>query len=102
MLIRTRRDFIKAAVTSVGALGAFAKFGQMNALASTTAPYQALVCIFLAGGNDGHNMVIPIDAFCKSTGSQQTYSTYSAARQSLAQPQAGLQAVHDGSDAYGL
>jgi uncharacterized protein (DUF1501 family) len=102
MLIKSRRDFMKAAVTSVGALGAFAKFGQMNALASTTAPYQALVCIFLSGGNDGHNMVIPINAFCQSTGQQQLYSTYSSARQGLAQPQAGLQVVHHGSDVYGL
>jgi len=39
MLIKTRRDFIKAALTSVGALGAFGKFGEMNALAATNAPY---------------------------------------------------------------
>jgi uncharacterized protein (DUF1501 family) len=104
MLIRSRRDFMKAALTSVGALGAFAKFGEMNALASTTAPYQALVCIFLAGGNDGHNMVIPINAFCQSTNAQQTYSLYSGARQGLAQPLAGLQSIGNGSstDTYGL
>ncbi|HEX4275881.1 MAG TPA: DUF1501 domain-containing protein [Bryobacteraceae bacterium] len=102
MLIRSRREFMKAAVTSVGALGAFAKFGEMNALASTSAPYQALVCIFLSGGNDGHNMVIPINAFCQSTQTQQTYNLYAGARQSLAQPLAGLQTIHDGGDTYGL
>ena len=102
MLIRSRRDFIKAAVTSVGALGAFAKFGQMNALASTSAPYQALVCVFLAGGNDGHNLVIPINAFCQSTGSQQTYNMYAQARGSLAQAQASLLPIANGADAYGL
>jgi uncharacterized protein (DUF1501 family) len=102
MLIRSRRDFLKAAVTSVGALGAYAKFGAMNAMASTSAPYQALVCIYLSGGNDGHNMVIPINAFCPSTNSQQTYNMYAQARAGLAQPQAGLQPIASGSDAYGL
>jgi uncharacterized protein (DUF1501 family) len=97
MLIRTRRDFLKAAVTSVGALGAFARFGEMNALASTTAPYQALVCIFMAGGNDGHNMVIPIST------ALQSYSVYAQGRQGLAQPQANLQGpIHNGNDVYGL
>src|SRR5579863_3104318 len=97
MLIRSRRDFMKAALTSVGALGAFAKFGEMNALASTSAPYQALVCIFLAGGNDGHNVVIPIAT------AQQNYSVYALGRQNLAQPLASLQGpIHNGADTYGL
>ena len=97
MLIRSRRDFMKAAISSVGALGAFGKFGEMNALASTSAPYQALVCIFMAGGNDGHNMVIPIAT------AQQNYSVYAQGRQNLAQPLAGLQGpIQNGSDTYGL
>jgi uncharacterized protein (DUF1501 family) len=96
MLIKTRRDFMKAALTSVGALGAFGKFGEMNALASTSAPYQALVCIYLAGGNDSHNMVIPIAT------AQQNYSLYAQGRQTLALPQAGLHAIQNGADTYGL
>src|SRR5277367_7040548 len=96
MLIRSRRDFMKAAITSVGALGAFGKFGEMNALASTSAPYQALVCIFLAGGNDGHNMVIPIST------AQQNYSLYAQGRQNLALSQAALQPIQNGPDTYGL
>jgi uncharacterized protein (DUF1501 family) len=96
MLIKTRRDFIKAALTSVGALGAFGKFGEMNALASTSAPYQALVCIYLAGGNDSNNMVIPIAT------AQQNYSVYAQGRQTLAIPQAGLHAIQNGPDTYGL
>jgi uncharacterized protein (DUF1501 family) len=95
MLIKTRRDFLKAAVTSAGALGAFAKFGELNALAATgPAPYQALVCIFLNGGNDGHNTVIPIDSA--------NYSLYSKARQMLAIPQGELMPIANGSAAYGL
>jgi uncharacterized protein (DUF1501 family) len=97
MLIRSRREFVKAALTSVGALGAFGKFGAMNALASTTAPYQALVCIFLTGGNDGTNMVIPIST------SLQNYSVYAQGRQNLAQPLASLQGpIQNGNDIYGL
>jgi uncharacterized protein (DUF1501 family) len=96
MLIRSRRNFMKTALTSVGALGAFGKFGEINALASTSAPYEALVCIFLNGGNDGHNMVVPI------TTAQQNYNLYAQGRQSLALPQAGLQVIQDGSDTYGL
>jgi uncharacterized protein (DUF1501 family) len=96
MLIKTRRDFMKAALTSVGALGALGKFGEMNALASTSAPYQALVCIYLAGGNDSHNMVIPIAT------AQQNYSLYAQGRQTLALPQAGLHAIQNGADTYGL
>jgi len=94
MPIKSRRDFLKAAVTSVGALGAFAKFGEMNALATSAAPYQALVCIFLSGGNDSNNMVIPADP--------QNYSLYAKARQMLAMPQSGLQLIANGGAAYGL
>jgi uncharacterized protein (DUF1501 family) len=36
----------------------------MSALAKVSAPsdYKALVCIFLSGGNDANNMVVPLDA----------------------------------------
>lgn len=96
MLIRSRRDFVRAAVTSIGGLGAFGKFGEMNALASGSAPYQALVCIFLAGGNDSHNMVIPVAT------AKQNYSVYQQARPTLAIGQGNLQIIPDGSDTYGL
>jgi len=96
MLIKTRRDFLKAAVTSVGALGALSKFGEMTALASSPASYQALVCIYLSGGNDGHNTVIPIAT------AKQNYSLYAQGRQNLALPQAGLRLIANGSDTFGL
>src|SRR5579872_5611455 len=99
MLIRSRRDFVKTAFNSVGALGvlgSLGKFGEMNALASTSAPYQALVCIFLAGGNDSHNMVVPIAT------AQQGYGLYAQGRQSLAIPQASLLNIQNGSDTYGF
>jgi uncharacterized protein (DUF1501 family) len=96
MLIRSRRDFMKAAIGSFAAAGALGKFGEMPALASQSAQYQALVCIFLAGGNDSHNMVVPV------TTAQQNYSVYAQGRQSLALPQASLLQIKNGVDTYGL
>jgi uncharacterized protein (DUF1501 family) len=100
MLIRSRRDFLRDAVRSVSAIGAFGamgKFGEMNALAvSANLPYQALVCIYLGGGNDGHNTVVPI------TTAQQNYSLYQQGRGAVALPQGSLVPVHDGNDTYGL
>src|SRR5271156_4757474 len=101
MLIRSRRDFLKDTLSSVAALGAvgsMAKFGEMNALAATGSGsgYQALVCIFLLGGNDGHNTVVPI------TTAQQNYSLYAQGRGGLAIPQGSLLPIANGSDTYGL
>jgi uncharacterized protein (DUF1501 family) len=36
-------------------------FGAMNALAQTTSDYRALVCVFLFGGNDSNNILVPFD-----------------------------------------
>ncbi len=98
MLIRSRRDFLRDAIRSVsaaGALGVLSKFGEMNALAAGPG-YQALVCIFLSGGNDGHNTVVPIAT------AQQSYAPYQSARGALAIPQASLLPIVNGSDVYGL
>ncbi len=98
MLIRSRREFFRAArrsVSAVGALGGLAKFGEMNALAAGSG-YQALVCIYLAGGNDGHNTVVPIST------AQQGFSVYQNARGALGIAQNALLPVNNGSDVYGL
>jgi uncharacterized protein (DUF1501 family) len=74
-----------------------AKFGAMNALAATpSSGYQALVCIYLAGGNDGHNTVIPIST------AQQNYSLYKQNRGGLALTQSSLHTIMNGTDTYGL
>ncbi|MEO7030021.1 MAG: DUF1501 domain-containing protein [Acidobacteriaceae bacterium] len=100
MTIRSRREFLKSSVKSVtalGAVGAMAKFGEISAFASTGGTgYQALVCIFLSGGNDGHNTIIPIST------AQQNYSLYQTGRKSLALAQSSLLPIFDGSDVYGL
>lgn len=68
----SRRNFMKAAMLAATA----SPLGWMQALAAPGEDYRALVCIFLYGGNDGNNMVIPTDA--------DTYAAYAAARGSLA------------------
>jgi uncharacterized protein (DUF1501 family) len=98
MLIRSRRGFLLDTIRSVSALGAasaLGKLGEMNALAAGSG-YKALVCINLAGGNNGHNTVIPIAT------AQQNYSLYAAGRQGLALPQSSLLPITVGSDTYGL
>jgi uncharacterized protein (DUF1501 family) len=62
----TRRDFLlqtgRGCIGYVLGAAAFTagvqRFGLINALAQGS-DYRALVCVFLAGGNDGNNMVIP-------------------------------------------
>src|SRR3984957_15935435 len=56
----TRRGFIRAGAATVGTL-ALRPFGLLPALAQSGANYRALVCIFLFGGNDSNNTVIPMD-----------------------------------------
>jgi len=51
--MNTRRNLLKMA-TLAGA----SRFGALNALAQAS-DYKALVCIFLFGGNDGNNTVVP-------------------------------------------
>ena len=83
-----RRHFLKHA-GAIGAGTALAQLGMLAARAQTTSDYKALVCVFLYGGNDGNNSVVPID----STG----YASYAAARPILALPQASLLPLVDAS-----
>ena len=60
----TRRDLLRMSCCAAGALGvaaSFDRFGLVNALAQSASDYRALVCIFLFGGNDANNMLIPTD-----------------------------------------
>lgn len=57
-----RRDFLKLMGGSVAAMGAPAMLMPQQLLASEGAAfgdYKALVCLFMAGGNDSLNMVVP-------------------------------------------
>jgi uncharacterized protein (DUF1501 family) len=57
------------------------------AAADTPGDYKALVCVFLFGGNDSFNTIIPRDPA--------GYGTYALARRDLAVPQANLLALTD-------
>ena len=58
-----RRGFIKyASLAAAGQIAGLRPFGALNALAqSASTDYKALVCIFLFGGNDANNMIVPFD-----------------------------------------
>lgn len=76
-MARDRRDFLRRA-SALGAAGLAARLAPIPALASAfpaaaqaAGDYKALVCVFLFGGVDGNNLVIPADA---------GYASYAAAR----------------------
>ena len=64
----SRRDFLRTLACAACSGGAAAMFPQLRmmgtALAGTTAltGYRALVCVYLAGGNDAWNLLVPFDA----------------------------------------
>lgn len=85
----TRRDFLRrTCCTAAAGMAAanFNRFGIMNALAQTTSDYKALVCVFLFGGNDSNNLVVPM--------SNSGYATYQKGRSVLALPQNQLLAIN--------
>jgi uncharacterized protein (DUF1501 family) len=77
----TRRGFIRIGAASVGSL-ALRPFGVLPALAQNGPDYRALVCVFLFGGNDSNNTVIPMD--------DTNFQAYSSIRGSLALAQSAL------------
>ncbi len=62
----TRRDFLRKTGCLLGGAAIAStldSFGMLNVCAQSGATdYRALVCVFLNGGNDGNNMVVPLDA----------------------------------------
>jgi uncharacterized protein (DUF1501 family) len=83
----SRREFMRrqAALAGLGVAAPWAmNMAAMSAASAQTAPndYRALVCIFLAGANDCHNTVVPLDAT--------THKLYADIRTSIALPLAGL------------
>ena len=96
---RSRRDFLRLGCRTLSTLGAAAAFGQaglMTARAQSSTNYKAIVCVFLFGGNDSNNLLIPNDAA--------TYANYQKIRQNLAISQTSLVTIHDPATnaTYGL
>jgi uncharacterized protein (DUF1501 family) len=77
--------------TTLAGLAALAQ--QSSHAADTSGPYKALVCLFMSGGSDSHNWVVPTDA----TG----YADYAAARRELAWPANRLQPIFTSGQASG-
>jgi uncharacterized protein (DUF1501 family) len=77
-----RRDFLRL----LGGVTAAPLMGPLSELAYGAGPfddYRAIVCVFMYGANDAHNMIVPLDS---------RYATYVANRGPLALPQASLSA----------
>ena len=82
----SRRDFLRASACAAGgvALGsAFESFGLVGAYAQSASDYRALVCVFLHGGNDGNNMIVPLDAEFDQYSAVRAPSTLALARSTL-------------------
>jgi len=80
----SRRGFIRIGTAAVGSL-ALRPFGVLPALAQSGPNYRALVCVFLLGGNDSNNTIIPMD--------DARYNAYQSIRGSLALSGADLTPV---------
>lgn len=76
----SRREFLRLAGMATAANLFPWHWGE--AIAQSTEDYKALVCVFLLGGNDGNNMVVPLDA--------SSYAAYSSVRATLAVQQGTL------------
>ncbi len=91
-----RRRFLRSSLaTALGGVGLFSALGNLKVLAAAAQPkggndYRALVCVFLFGGNDSFNTVVPY--------SNNHYADYRSSRQQtianggLAFEQAAIQA----------
>lgn len=99
----SRRRFLEWSLRAAGgAAGAAATAGLLNALASSaahaqTGDYRALVCVFLLGGNDSFNLLVPND--------NEGYATYARSRGGLAVPRSDLLTIRPGNSGgrdYGL
>lgn len=99
----SRREFLRcAACAAVGTAAITSTIWDLRLVRAATtgatfSDYKALVCLFLFGGNDANNLIVP------NTGSD--YTAYANARQGLALPQANLlpitPSISDGRS-YGL
>ncbi len=84
--LKDRRRFLKqligAPLAGQAAFGTLAGLAASPVLAADNEDYRALVCVFLLGGNDSFNMIIP--------SSDTAYNQYALARQNLAVARSSL------------
>jgi uncharacterized protein (DUF1501 family) len=90
----SRRGFIRTGAATVSTL-ALRPFGLLPALAQNGPEYRALVCVFLFGGNDSNNTIVPMD--------DASYKAYQSARGTLALSSSALAPVTSAAGApYGF
>jgi uncharacterized protein (DUF1501 family) len=85
-----RREFLRKSIcAAMGGVSLYSALGNLRLVAAaanarpySVTGYKALVCVFLYGGNDAFNMIVPV--------SGQERTDYAASRSSLALPVAGL------------
>jgi uncharacterized protein (DUF1501 family) len=95
----SRRSFTKLAVNAGIASATTPLWSDAycaRAFAQAVNGYRAVVLVTLEGGNDGNNMVVPLDSA--------SYAQYASLRTSLALPQATCQILNSpaGAPSYGL
>jgi uncharacterized protein (DUF1501 family) len=96
----SRRDILRAGCCSAASFAMTSALGRLNLIhalaAGPSSGYQALVCIFLFGGNDSNNLIVPNDT--------PGYQNYANIRANLALPQNSLLPIiaKTGSVPYGL
>jgi uncharacterized protein (DUF1501 family) len=81
----SRRGFIRTTCCTAAAgvaAASFSRLGLVSAMAQTSPDYKALVCIFLFGGNDANNLIVPL--------ASSDYANYAKIRAGLALPQGQL------------
>ena len=102
----SRREFLgSACCAAVGATGLLSTLGSLRLMGAAASPangpqipavagapiasdYKALVCLFLNGGNDANNLIIPTGSGVATDAA--SYAAYAAARSNLAIPRASL------------
>ncbi|MDQ6618349.1 MAG: DUF1501 domain-containing protein [Pseudomonadota bacterium] len=61
----SRRRFLSStgALSAAAVAGSLGRWGVESANAQSVSDYKALVCIFLFGGNDSNNLIVPLDDY---------------------------------------
>jgi uncharacterized protein (DUF1501 family) len=83
----SRRNFLQK-TTMLAATAGLGRIGMFNARAQASgnaSDYKALVCVFMLGGNDGHNTIVPLNG--------SALTAYQAGRGSLALPSTSAQVL---------
>ncbi|WP_373988420.1 DUF1501 domain-containing protein [Duganella sp. BuS-21] len=83
MMNLKRRHFLRlsGAAPVLGMLGGAALLGQMRNGQAAASDYRAVICLYLGGGNDGNNTLVPLDG---------AFNDYASARPELALPKDSL------------